>query len=145
MIRQPHTAQREIIVADAIRDLVSELRLVDSNDYVAFIRMEQFGSLSDIVQSAAELYFMPGTLRLGHGAEAHAGWTELPRVVLDLELRPPGVTIYFALSLEAQGAAVEVTYVAFEKPDADPGRNTAFMEMALERSRIRRTQSIGGR
>ena len=68
MIRQSHASARELIVADAIGEVVSELRLVDAADYIAFIRLEHFACISDIVDSAAELYFMPGTLRLGHGA-----------------------------------------------------------------------------
>ena len=143
MNRQPHAASREVIVAEAVKDLVGELRLVDVADYIAFIRLEHFATVSDIVDSAAELFFMPGTLKLGHGGEAHVGWTETPRIVLDLELRPVGATVYFALSLDALTASVEVNYVAFERPDPDPKRNTAFLETALERARIRKTEPLG--
>ena len=139
MNRQPHAPNREIIVAKAIEEVVSELRLVDVADYIAFIRLEHFACISDIVDSAAELFFMPETLRLGHGGEAHVGWTENPRIVLDLELRPSGATVYFALSLTALHASVEVNYVAFDTPDSDPERNTAFLEAALEAARIRKT------
>ena len=63
---------------------------------------------------------MPGTLKLGHGGEAHVGWAEPPRIVLDLELRPRGATVYFALSARAtRSASVEVNYVAFD--EARPG------------------------
>ncbi|TIT58230.1 MAG: hypothetical protein E5W63_19190, partial [Mesorhizobium sp.] len=71
MNRQPHAKSREIIVASAIEQVVVELRLIDVADYIAFIRLEHFACLSDLVDSAAELFFMPGTLRLGHGGEAH--------------------------------------------------------------------------
>ena len=145
MNRQPHSASREVIVAEAIKDLVGELRLVDVADYIAFIRLEHFATVSDIVDSAAELFFMPGTLKLGHGGEAHVGWTEPPRIVLDLELRPVGATVYFALSLDAFAASVEVNYVAFDRPDPDPKRNTAFLETALEGARIRKTEPAGQR
>ena len=145
MIRQPHASSREIIVAEAIKEVVGELRLVDVADYIAFIRLEHFTTISDIVDSAAELFFMPGTLKLGHGGEAHVGWTEAPRIVLDLELRPGGVTIYFALSLSALSAGVEVNYVAFETPDANPHANTAFLESAIDKARIRKTERVGQR
>jgi hypothetical protein len=145
MNRQPHTASREAIVAEAIKDVVGELRLVDVADYIAFIRLEHFSTVSDIVDSAAELFFMPGTLRLGHGGEAHVGWSEIPRIVLDLELRPSGATVYFALSLEDETASVEVNYVAFDRPDADPQRNTAFLVDAIDRARIRKTEAVGER
>lgn len=131
-------------MAEAIRDVVGELRLVDAADYIAFIRLEHFSTVSDIVDSAAELFFMPGTLKLGHSGEAHVTWSETPRIVLDLELRPAGATVYFALILENERAAVVVNYVAFERPDADPLRNTAFLAEAIERARIRKTEVVGG-
>jgi len=145
MNRQPYAASRETIVAEAIKDVVGELSLVDAADYIAFIRLEHFSTVSDIVDSAAELYFMPGTLKLGHGGEAHVSWSEPPRIVLDLELRPAGATVYFALGLEEGCASVEVNYVAFDKPDPDPQRNTAFLVEAIERARIRKTEPVGGR
>ena len=98
--------------------------------------------LADIVDSAAELYFMPRTLRLGYGGEAHVGWTESPKVVLDLELRPQGATVYFGLSLTPKHAGVEIHYVSFDEPDPDPERNTAFLAAALEATRIRRSEPI---
>jgi hypothetical protein len=139
MMKQPHASSREIIVANAIKQVVSELRLVDVADYISFIRLEQFGCIADIVDSAAELYFMPGALKLGHGGEAHVTWIDAPRIELDLELRPTGVTVYFTLTLSALHASVEINYVAFDKPDSDPERNTAFLEAAVEHARIRPT------
>ncbi|MER2537544.1 MAG: hypothetical protein ABTQ31_20530 [Rhizobiaceae bacterium] len=138
MNRQPHSAAREIIVAESIRELVSELRLVDLVDYVAFIRMEHFSTLADIVDSAAELYFLPGTIRLGHGGEAHVSWEESPRIVLDMEMRPSGATVYFSLTLEAQTASVEVNYVAFDRAEGDPEANTAHLRAMLRQSRLTR-------
>jgi hypothetical protein len=144
MIRQAHALEREVIVADAIREVVSELRLVDVADYVAFVRMEHMASLGDIVDSAAELYLMPGTLRLGHGATADVEWDSTPRVCLDLELRPAGATVFFSLHLEAERAGVEVNYVGFDQPDEDPAANTAFLETALQKARIRKTLEAAG-
>jgi hypothetical protein len=139
MNRQPHSAQREIIVANAIQDVANELRLIELADYVAFIRLESMASIADIVESAAELYFVPGTLRLGHGCEAHVTWTGTPRIALDLELRPKGATVYFTLSLSAFQAGVEVNYIAFDQPSEDPDANSAFLDQALEGARIRRS------
>lgn len=142
MNRQPHSSTREVIVAAAIREVVSDLRLVDVGDYVAFIRLERFANIADLVDSSAELHFMPGTLRLGHGAEAHIGWDRLPRIVLDLELRPRGVTVYFTLTMTADHAAVDVNYVSFDDPSPDPLANNAFLESELERARIRKTEAV---
>jgi hypothetical protein len=143
MNRQPHTSSREVIVAHAIEPVVAELRLIDVADYIAFIRLEHFACLADLVDSAAELYFMPGTLRLGHGGEAHVDWSGSPRIVLDLELRPQGATVYFQLTLAENDASVVLNYVSFEQPDEDPGRNTQMLEELLERARIRKAEIVG--
>jgi hypothetical protein len=137
MNRQPHSSTREVIVARAIGEVVRDLRMVDVGDYIAYIRLERLASIADLVDTAAELYFQPGTLRLGHGGEAHVSWDGAPSIVLDLELRPAGVSVYFALTLAARQASVEVNYVAFDKPSADPAENDAFLERALERARLR--------
>ena len=139
MNKQPHSAAREMIVADAIRDVVNELRLVDVADYIAFLKLESMASIADIVESAAELFFMPGALCLGNGGEAHIGWDEKPCIVLDLELRPGGAVIYFTLSLTAANAAVEVNYVSFNDASPDPEVNTRFLETAIFRSQIRKS------
>ena len=143
MNRQPHTSSREVIVAHAIEPVVAELRLIDVADYIAFIRLEHFACLADLVDSAAELYFMPGTLRLGHGGEAHVDWSGSPRIMLDLELRPQGATVYFQLTLAENDASVVLNYVSFEQPDEDPGRNTQMLEELLERARIRKAEIVG--
>ncbi|TGQ39499.1 MULTISPECIES: hypothetical protein [unclassified Mesorhizobium] len=145
MNRQPHANSREIIVASAIEQVVGELRLIEVADYIAFIRLEHFACLSDLVDSAAELYFMPGTLRLGHGGEAHVDWSGSPRIVLDLELRPPGVTVYFQLTLSENNASVVVNYVSFEKPGEDPERNTTLLQAVIEQARIRKPEPLAYR
>jgi hypothetical protein len=142
MNRQPHSETREIIVAEAIKDVVSELRMVDVGDYIAYIRLERFASVADLVDSAAELFFVPGTVRLGHGGEAHVSWEAAPRVVLDLELRPLGVTVYFALTMSARHASVEVNYVSFENPSESPEENNVFLETALDQARIRKSVPV---
>lgn len=133
---QPHTEAREAIVVNAIKGVIKELRLVDACDYVAFMRLEHFACIADIVDSAAELFFQPGTLRMGHGGEARVEWDTPPRILFDLELRPRGATVYFTLVLAAEHAEVSVNYVAFDRPDPDPEVNTAFLERALAEARF---------
>ncbi|MGI6851745.1 hypothetical protein [Mesorhizobium sp. 1B3] len=138
MIRQPHTVAREIIVAKAIEEVATELRMIDVVDYVAYIRLEHFSTIADIVESASELYFMPGTLSFGHGGEARMGWSGEPEITLDMELKPKGATVYFALTLCDLSASVTVNYVAFENSSDDPEENTSFLETALEAARLRK-------
>jgi hypothetical protein len=145
MNRQPHSSAREIIVASVLREVVSELRMVDVADYIAFIRLEQHGNLADLVDSAAELYLMPGTLGFGHGGDVNVGWTGEPTITLDLQLKPRGATIYFALKMSALKASVEVNYVSFEDPSPDPAENTRFLAATLEESRIHRATPMAMR
>lgn len=142
MHKQAFSSSREAIVADAIKDFVSELRMVDLADYVSFIHLGHVANLADIVDSAAELYFMPGTLRLGHGGDLELAWSGDQRVMLDLELKPSGATVFFTLSLGDAEAGIDVNYVAFDKPQDEPEANTAFLETALEAARIRKTQPL---
>ena len=83
---------------------------------------------------------MPGTLRLGHGCDAHVTWSGSPRISLDLELRPQGATVYFTLELSADNAGVEVNYVAFDNPSDDPEVNSRYLAEALQASRIVRSE-----
>ncbi len=140
MIRQPHTVAREIIVAKAIEEVATELRMIDVVDYVAYIRLEHFSTIADIVDSAAELYFMPGALSFGHGGEARMGWSGEPEITLDMQLKPKGATVYFALTLTDRSAAVTVNYVAFENSSDDPEENSRFLETALEEARLRKAR-----
>lgn len=142
MNRQPFSAAREVIVANAIKDVVSELRMVEIADYIAYIRLERFATIADLVDSAAELYFQPGTLKLGHGGEAQVTWSDPPRIVLDLELCPRGATVYFALTMEDKQAGVQVHYVAFEDADEDPLINNDMLKDALEDARIRKSEDL---
>jgi hypothetical protein len=144
MDRQAHSEAREIIVAKAIENVVSELRMVDVADYVAYIKLERFANISDLVASAAELYFMPGTLRLGHGGDAQVCWATPPKIMLDLELRPRGATIYFTLALSDKHAEIDVNYVSFDDPDRDPSTNTSILEAAIADARIRKTSGHRG-
>jgi hypothetical protein len=143
MIRQAHSTSREVVVASAIKEVATELRLVDFADYVAFIRLGHLANLADLVESAAERFFMPGTLKLGHGGDVQLDWTGDRKVSLDLELRPRGATVYFTLTLAAETAGVDVNYVAFDEPAATGEENTAFLQAAIEESRIRPSEPLG--
>ncbi|BCH23169.1 hypothetical protein MesoLjLc_29070 [Mesorhizobium sp. L-8-10] len=143
MIRQPHTAAREVIVAKAIEEVASELRLVEVVDYVAYVRLEHFSTIADIVESAAELYFLPGTLSFGHGGEVRLGWSGEPEILLDMQLRPEGATVYFTLKLTDRQAAVVVNYVSFDQSCDDPAENTRLLEAALDAARLRKASPSG--
>ena len=126
-----YSAQREKIVAEAIGPVATELRLLDAADLVSLLRFECYGNLADLVASAAELYFQPGTIVFGAGGDYQLDWGSEPEVILDLELRPQGVTVYAKLFLGKDRAGIEITHVAFSEPAENPDDNTAFLEASL--------------
>jgi hypothetical protein len=139
MMKTTCTEEREKIVADALRPVASELRLIDAGDLISMLKFECYGDLADLVASAAELYFLPGTISLGIGGDYWLDWSSHPRVVLDLELRPEGVTIYARLTLEDSVGGVEISHIAFESPDEDPEVNTLLLAESLLKSRFRKS------
>jgi hypothetical protein len=95
-----YSAEREKIVAEAICPVATELRLLDAADLVSLLRFECYGNLADLVSSAAELYFLPGTVNFGAGGDYRLDWDTEPEVTLDMEIRPQGVTVYAKLLLQ---------------------------------------------
>ncbi|WP_455272733.1 hypothetical protein [Rhizobium herbae] len=131
-----YSEQREKIVADAIRPVATELRLIDAADFIALLRFESHGSLADLVSSAAELYFLPGTVNFGIGGNYTLDWDTEPEITLDLELKPDGVTVYAQLALGKNSAGLEINHIAFQSPSSDPDENTAFLAQSLNAAKF---------
>jgi hypothetical protein len=135
MKKCPYSAQREQILAKAISPVASELRLIDVADLISLLRFEYYSSIADLVASAAELYFLPGTVNFGLGGDYRLDWGGPPEVTLDLEIKPQGVTVYAKLVLAERHAAVEINHIAFQDPSSDPDENTAMLARNLEDAR----------
>lgn len=61
-----------MIVAEAINPIATELRLLDPADLISLLRFECYGSIADLVSSAAELYYHPGTINFGAGGDINS-------------------------------------------------------------------------
>ena len=140
MRKTDHSLEREKIVAQAICPVASELRLLDAADLISLLRFERHGNLSELVASAAELYFLPGTVNFGSGGDYRLDWGTLPEVILDLEIRPAGVTIYAQLALGSDQAGLEINHIAFQEPSLDPQENTRFLARSLDEARYKASQ-----
>lgn len=136
MKKCPHSTEREKIVAEALRPVATELRLIDAADLVSLLRYERWGNLSDLVSSAAELYFLPGTVRFGVGGDYNLDWNSRPEILLDLEIKPDGVSVYAKLSLTDETAGLEISHIAFQRPSADQDENTAFLARSLQAAKF---------
>lgn len=142
MKKNEFSEEREKIVAEAIRPVATELRLIDAADFIALLRFESHASLADLVESAAELYFLPGTVNFGLGGNYTLDWNSLPEIVLDLELKPRGVTVYARLVLAGETAGLEISHINFQQPSKDPDENTAFLAKSLEEAKFAKSYPL---
>lgn len=138
MKKQPNkfTYEREKALGYGIRELASDLRLVEPADYINFVRTERFANIANLIASSAELFFKPGTIYFGHSGDVDVSWDQPPTVALDMEFRHMRVNVYFRLVLEAQQAGVEITYVAFDGASDEPDENTQRLVDAIADARL---------
>jgi hypothetical protein len=138
MLRQGniYTLEREKALADGLRDVAADLRLVDAADLVAFIRTEQFANIANLVNSSTELYYRPGTLKFGRSGDIDLKWGGAPAISLDMEFHHMQVSVYFRLLLEALQAGIEIDYINFEAGSADPDENTRALIGAIADARL---------
>ena len=134
-VRQDHAAQ-ERILAQGLREVAAELRLVDAADLVAFIRTGKFGSLRSLVSAATEMYFLPGMMSLRNSGNVTLGWTGEPSIALDMNFRHPAVEVHFQLVLEPRQAGVEIEYISFSHKSAGPRENAQRLEAAIANARF---------
>jgi hypothetical protein len=131
-----YSREREKALAEGLREVASELRLIDPADYIAFIRTEQFGNLRNLVNSSTEMFFRPGTIQFGQSGEIELQWGGNPTIALDMEFHNMNVSAYFRLLLKSLHAAIEITYLSFEGGSADPDENTRRLVEAIADARI---------
>ncbi|MFI5010880.1 MAG: hypothetical protein ACHQAY_00890 [Hyphomicrobiales bacterium] len=134
--RQDHLLVREKALAEGVKQVAAELRLVDLVDFITYIRTEQFANIEDIVNSSVELFFEPGTLTFGWAADLSVDWGGSPRIMLDMEFRHLSVSVFFGLELEACHAGVDIRHISFEDASHDPRENTKRLIEAIAEARL---------
>jgi hypothetical protein len=135
-MKTDYTVAREKALAEGIRDVAAELRLVEVADFVAFIQTGQFANVGSLVNSSAEMYFKPGTLCFGFSGDAELKWGGTPSIYLDLEFRHSGVEVYFRLLLAAAHGGVEINYISFDDASPKPDCNTERLLTAIADARL---------
>jgi len=130
------TFERERALGQGIRELASDLRLVEPGDYINYVRTERFANIAHLVSSSAELFFKPGTISFGHSGDVAVSWNQPPTVALDMEFSHRRVNVYFRLILADESAGVEITYVAFEGASEEPDENTRRLIEAIADARL---------
>lgn len=127
---------REQALAEGLREVAAELRLIDAADFVAYVRTEQFANIRALVNSSTEMFFKPGTIRFGASADVLLDWGRPLAVMLDMEFHHQRVEVYFRLLLESAVAGVEINYIHFSSGSNDPNENTRFLRAAVDSARI---------
>ena len=120
--------EREQIIADALVDFASELRLTDAAELMSMIQNDHAANIADLVNSSTELFFKSGTLRYALSASFKAPWDATPTVEIDMEFRHAAVCAFFRLNIGQRRAGVEILDILFEergwtispKPSASP-------------------------
>jgi hypothetical protein len=116
-----HTAHSELdrsaherLLADAMVDVATELRLADPIEFILMIRGDQAANIADLVNSSSELFFKSGALKYALVAGCDLRWESTPTIRLDMEFRHDAITVFFRLTIGRTRAAVEVIDVFCE-------------------------------
>jgi hypothetical protein len=133
---QRRPLEREQIIADALVDFASELRLTDAGELMSMIRNDHAANLADLVNSSTELFFKSGTLRYALSASLKAPWDATPTVEIDLEFRHAAVCAFFRLTIGHRRAGVEILDILFEEQGLDDLTKAARLSDAFESARL---------
>jgi hypothetical protein len=126
----------EQIIADALVDFASELRLTDAAELMSMIRNDHAANIADLVNSSTELFFKSGTLRYALSASFKAPWDATPTVEIDMEFRHASVCAFFRLTIGQRRAGVEITDILFEERELDDLAKGERLFAALESARL---------
>jgi hypothetical protein len=141
MLRQSISIKGEYekILGDSLAEVASELRLVELSDFVAFIRSGRTGNLECIVDSSAELFFRPGTLRLGSSSDVVLDWGIPPVVKLGMEFHNHDVSIYFHLILESDKVGLRIDFMNIRDGESSAVYDevSARLRSAIEFAKLR--------
>jgi hypothetical protein len=129
---------RERIIADALIDVASELRLIDVEELIRLIGNEEAANLADIVNSSTELFFKSGTLRYALSASFRAPWDATPEVALDMEFRYAMVSAFFRLTIGRRRARLEIIDILFDEEGLDDGAQDERLLAAFASARAPR-------
>ena len=150
MLAQEICLELEPYVAKAISGLAAELRLVDIADYIAYLRMERYGCVADIVRDSADLYFTPGYIEFAMDGESSAEWGTAPEVTLMLLINSACAKAHIALRLCEHHAEIKLGYINFASElEAREDRGNLLLDDIADnrmdrRARLFRPWQMGG-
>lgn len=125
----------EKIIAEGMKDVASELRLVDAHNLVAMIQSGQEGAIADVVNSSTELFFKSGTLQYALSSNCSVRWNETPVVQIDMEFLHDRVSAYFRLVIAGKRAGVDLIRL-FVEEDLERPEQAERLARAIANARI---------
>ena len=133
---EPRRRVHEELIANAMVEVATELRLADPTELILMIRGGQEANIADLVNSSTELFFKNGTLRYALSASFKAPWDATPTVEIDMEFRHAAVCAFFRLKIGQRRAGVEIIDVLFEEQGLDDLAKAERLFAALESARL---------
>ncbi len=127
---------REQMIADALVDVASELRMTDAAELMLMIRDDQAANIADLVNSSTELFFKSGTLRYALSARFKAPWDATPVIEIDMEFRHAAVCAFFRLKIGQRRAGVEIIDILFDEQGLDDLAKAERLSAALAGARL---------
>jgi hypothetical protein len=129
--------RRDQIVAAAMVEVATELRLIDPSELIVMIRGEQAANIADLVNSSGELFFRGGALRYALSARCDVQWDTTPVVRLDMEFHYEAVSAFFKLTIGRKRAGIEVIEVLVDgENDLDDGIKDERLRAAVAAARL---------
>ena len=134
--RSRRVHERERIIAHALVDVASELRLIDAAELMTMIRNDHAANIADVVNSSTELFFKSGTLRYALSASYNAPWDGTPLIAFDMEFRHAMVSAFFRLTIGQRRAGVEIMDILFDEEGLDERAKAERLNAAFESARL---------
>ena len=101
----------EAALARELLPLASELRGYDVVDLIAFSRLRREKSLNELVQSAVEHYFAPGSIEVLDTGEVHVNWGRAPEIELNFKFQSSPLQLYFRILLRETQASIGIEFI----------------------------------
>ena len=137
MLHSNHSQEREDIIANALQGFLSEIRLVDVEYLISFSTLQMFNHIADLVNSAAEHFFVPGFVTFGHGCAVSVGWNLAPIVSFDLIMHLGWGQAYVSAKMHGDDVDVRLDYFSVNQPVKFPESNTHRLARTISRNRFR--------
>ncbi len=128
--------KNEMIIADALIGFATELRMIDVVNLVASVRNERHNHWEELINSAAERFFKPGTLRFSRVGGVELNWDRPGAVIFSMEIYHKQLSVHFRLLIDAEHAGVQLELLDFGTDDLTEEAQDDHLAEILEDARL---------